>query len=126
MKNLLVIAGLTAALSLASPASADIPLSSVLTHTCTPIGAAIYTGVRYHVRCDVAGIGTIWSDQTVSFFSIGVTDPHQVAQVMELVDTAVLAGKRITITYPLSEADNPPGCDPANCRKIIALTLRAQ
>jgi hypothetical protein len=109
--GLAVVAGAALIMS-RSPAWADFT-------ACDVVEVAVWThaGARIHVLCSQAVLGN------VKFFAISASDPDA-SRIQSLATAALVAKKQLNIMYDPNPANNPPSCDPANCRLLEAAFLR--
>ena len=80
---------------------------------CTPDQVIVFTTApRLHVHC-TASVGG------VSYFALSTTDQAQAARVLSVINTALVAGRTLTIRYdPNDLSGSSIGCQNNDCRLI--------
>ena len=97
---------------IASPA----PVLALTFFTCTAQGAAVFPGLRIHVRCNPG-------DGPITFFALAVANPDS-PRVLSLVTTAVAARRPLGILYNQTDLSGATiGCGNADCRLIQGVEL---
>ncbi len=73
---------------------------------------------RIHVRCDPG-------DGTINYFAAPADSNNMVTTNRYLIifNTAYAVSKPVRIFYSLDTSDNPPNCNPVNCRLITGVML---
>lgn len=85
---------------------------------CVPVSTATYEG-RVHVKCAASVSGGI------VYFAIDSKKADYANRFMALVNTALVAGKTLTINYdPTDIGGKSFGCSAATCRKVIGITMQ--
>ncbi len=89
---------------------------------CQIVEIAIFTD-RVHVKCTVNPIGAALMVQTgqtpISYLAVATNSPMS-AGFIQLATVARAANKPLAITFtPGSAAQNPPGCQAADCRAVL-------
>ncbi len=73
---------------------------------------------RIYLRCANSPGGGLF------FFASAVGTNGGIAnRYLVVLNTAVALGKTVTVYYDISSANNPIGCQPADCRKLTGLVL---
>lgn len=81
-----------------------------LSRECTIIDVAVYSD-RISIQCGAKG-GKVG---TAKFYAVAIDSP----MAPLLLDLGLAAMKRkVKVFYTDNTADNPPGCAPANCRRL--------
>jgi hypothetical protein len=66
-------------------------------------------------------------DVGIVYFAVGTaSDPGLSDRVLRLATSAAQLNKPVRIFYRTDPAENPPGCLPADCRKLTGLVLLLQ
>ncbi len=92
----------------------------VANFACTVNGVASFgdANARIHVRCAQSQSG-------VTYFAYP-DDPAHVAvadQMLAVANTAFALGKTVYIYYDTNSADNPAGCNGADCRLLLGISM---
>ena len=83
---------------------------------CTPDEVVVFTTApRLHVRC-AAPVGNI------RYFALATTDQAQAARVLSVINTALVAGRTLSIRYdPVDLSGASIGCLNSDCRLIRSI-----
>ena len=108
----LAVVGASALIMSRSPALADFT-------GCDVVEVAVWTrvGARIHVLCNQAVLGN------VKFFAISASDPDA-SRIESLATSALVAKRQLNLEFDPDPANNPPACQPDNCRLLEAAFLR--
>jgi hypothetical protein len=111
---------------------AQLPAQTELRRQCQVMDVAAFTN-RVHVRCPHgptirSGLYTRdyvpppQPDTGVLYFAVGASaDPALADRVIALASLAVQQNKEVVIFYRTDPAENPPGCLPADCRRLVGI-----
>ena len=150
----ILLATLSAAVLLAAPVSAQqervtipsvgpggvatLPAATELRRTCFIADVAAFSN-RVHVHCAPAGTtfgGGLYTrdyvpppepDAGIVYFAVGAASDAALAdRVIALATSATQQNRQVQILYRTSAAENPPGCQANDCRRLIGLTLIVQ
>ena len=85
--------------------------------SCTIAEIAIWRD-RIHVRCDPG-------DGTINYFAAPADSGNMVNtnRYLIIINTAFAISKPVRIFYSLDTNENPPNCNPINCRLITGVML---
>jgi len=118
---LLALALLAGPLLVPSRTMADPPIAEEISIICTSVNTAVYPGSRVHLRCSET-----WENPstgaTANFFA-AEAGASQAGQVVTIGVAAQTFNKKVRVRFRSSSADNPPGCDGSNCRKLVGAQL---
>jgi hypothetical protein len=85
--------------------------------TCTPT-ESITGSQRIHVKCASAVGGII-------FFALGVNDEAAAARALSVINTALVAGRGLTLLYDPADTNGTAiGCLASDCRMIQAIGIK--
>jgi hypothetical protein len=113
------------------------PAVQELGRGCVVVDIAAFVN-RVHVHCVVpsgvhSGLYTRGyepppqPDVGIVYFAVGTaSDPGLSDRVLRLATSAAQLNKPVHIFYRTDPAENPPGCLPADCRKLTGLVLLLQ
>jgi hypothetical protein len=114
---------------------ASLPAAAELSRACTIQDVAAFTN-RVHVHCaydDGRSGGGLYTrdyqpppvpDRNVVYFAVGATsDPALADRVIALATSASQQNKPLTIFYRTNPAENPPGCQPNDCRRLTGIVM---
>jgi hypothetical protein len=114
------------------------PAVQELGRDCVIVDIATFVN-RIHVHCVVSSGGInngLYSrdyqpppqpDRNVVYFAVGTaSDPGLSDRVLRLATSAAQLNKPVHIFYRTDPAENPPGCLPADCRKLTGLVVLLQ
>ena len=73
---------------------------------------------RIYVQCANSPGGGLFS-----FASAVAANPGDANRYLAILNTALALGKTVSIFYDINSANNPLGCQPADCRKLTGLVL---
>ena len=117
---------------------ATLPAATELTRTCWIADVGAFSN-RVHVRCKQEtgpALGGLYSrdyapppeaDAGVIYFAVGAaSDPALADRVIALASSASQQNKQIQIFYRTNPAENPPGCQPNDCRRLTGLVMLIQ
>lgn len=136
MRKLIIAAS---ALAFASAAAAQDPNSAQLgnqtvTVTCAVGNVAVF-GDRVHVRCSalqqalagVMGQGAAPAQNTPAHYAVGLqAEPALANLTLTLATEAAAQHKQVQIFYINSPNQNPPGCQPHDCRRLTGIVMLVQ
>lgn len=101
--------------------------------TCTPANVMV-AGNRIHVRCVNKKPGVSWSPShdpedrkiDIRFFAAPTANEKFANRVQSLMQTALVAGKKLRIRYNMDDITNGPkfGCLKHDCRPILLLAIK--
>lgn len=135
-KRFVTLVAVLVLLTLLSSASGAVVLGSdpgpgtAVDETLSPMGVAWHTcnivqiGVeanRIHVRCTTAPSG-----YSNIFWFASALDSATAAQsnrLLVMMNTAYALGKPMLIGFDTNAANNPPGCQTNDCRKLLIIDL---
>ncbi len=97
--------------------AAAVPLGTTWVD-CTPARVGVFT-TRIHVKC-TASFSGIW------YFAYSTADDAEAARVLSELNSALLAGRTLTILYDSSDTTSGPpiGCAASDCRLLQALEIK--
>lgn len=113
------------------------PAVPELGRDCAIVDIAAFVN-RVHVHCVVptgvhSGLYTRGyepppqPDVGIVYFAVGTaSDPGLSDRVLTLATSAAQMNKPVHIFYRTDPAENPPGCLPADCRRLTGLVVRLQ
>ena len=113
------------------------PAVQELGRNCVVVDIAAFVN-RVHVHCVVptevhSGLYTRGyeppprPDVGIVYFAVGTaSDPGLSDRVLMLATSAAQLNKPVHIFYRTDPAENPPGCLPADCRKLTGLVVLLQ
>ncbi len=117
---------------------ATLPAATELSRACGIADVGAFTN-RVHVRCArdtgpaLGGLHTPdyvpppEADESVIYFAVGATsDPALADRVIVLANSASQQNKQVQIFYRTNPAENPPGCQPNDCRRLIGFVMIIQ
>lgn len=89
-------------------------------HSCNLLDVAAFQD-RIHARCTTAPAST-----AIYFFAApsDVANALSTNRYLVLLNTAFTLGKPALINYSTDSAENPPGCQAIDCRKILGVILQ--
>ncbi len=114
------------------------PAAPELGRDCVIVDVAAFQN-RVHVHCVAPGGGVTWGlhsrdyqpppqpDVGIVYFAVGAaSDPALADRVLHLATAAAHLNKPVHIFYRTDPTENPPGCLPADCRKLTGFVLLVQ
>lgn len=117
---------------------ATLPAATELSRTCWIADVGAFTN-RVHVRCARAtgsALGGLYTrdyvpppepDAGIVYFAVGATsDPALADRVIALANSASQQNKQVHIFYRTDPVENPPGCQPSDCRRLTGLVMIIQ
>jgi hypothetical protein len=136
MRRLIVVAS---ALVFAGAAAAQDPNNAqpgnqTVTVTCAVGNVAVF-GDRVHVRCSaiqqvltgVMGQGAAPAQKTPAYYAVGLqAEPALANLTLTLATQAAAQHKQVQIFYINSPNQNPPGCQPYDCRRLTGIVMLVQ
>lgn len=117
---------------------AALPAATELGRTCFIADVAAFIN-RIHVHC--APAGTTFGnglyvhdyapppepDAGIVYFAVGAaSDPALADRVIAVATSATQQNRQVQILYRTNPAENPPGCQANDCRRLVGLTLIVQ
>lgn len=115
--HFLLAAAISAAglLPAASPAMAQTQPSPVTETPCQVLEVAVFPN-RVHVRCHADITGGFGGGPVIHYFAMATSNP-MAPTFLQLATAAKAANKPLAVTFAYSSpAQNPPGCQPNDCR----------
>lgn len=88
---------------------------------CKPVESAVFAN-RVHVRCELP------VDGKFLYFAVPTSDPKFTNRALSVILIAQESGKVVTIVFdplvdPVDAAGSSFGCNPGDCRRILAIIL---
>ena len=117
---------------------AALPAATKLSRTCWIADVGAFTN-RVHIRCtrdtgpSLGGLHTPdyvpppEADAGIVYFAVGAASDSALAdRVIALASSASQQNKQVQIFYRTNPAENPPGCQTNDCRRLIGLVMIIQ